>query len=66
MGSLPRSDHGKKYVLVAVDYLSKMVVARGVPDATSQTSIQSLLEQIIHQHGVLEQVVTDHGSTFIT
>ena len=54
VGPLPRTKRGKKYIIVAMDYLTKWPEARAVFEATADATAQFLYEQIICQHGCLK------------
>src|SRR5258705_14018692 len=58
---------GYNAVLVVVDCLSKQIHA--IPTVTSLDSARVarlFLEHIWHHHGLPEEVISDHGSTFIS
>src|SRR5258708_11406277 len=58
---------GYNAVLIVVDHLSKWIHA--IPTVTSldSTGVTRLfLEHIWHHHGLPEEVISDHGSTFIS
>src|SRR5258708_36733477 len=58
---------GYNAVLVVVDCLSKRIHA--IPTVTSLDSArvaQLFLEHIWHHHRLLEEVISDHGSAFIS
>src|SRR6266436_3410033 len=66
IGELPDSK-GYNTVLVVVDHLSKQIHA--VPTVTSLDSARVtrlFLEHIWHHHGLLEEVISDHGSAFVS
>jgi len=64
MGPLGRSARSKKYVITAIDYLSKWMESRAVAEATAETLASFFIEQIICRHGVPKEVNTDRGSIF--
>src|SRR5258705_4203806 len=66
IGELPDSK-GYNTVLVVVDCLSKQIHA--IPTVTSLDSARVawlFLEHIWHHHGLLEEVISNHRSTFIS
>src|SRR5258708_34193207 len=66
IGELPDLQ-GYNAVLVVVDCLSKQI--HTIPTVTSLDSAgvaQLFLEHIWHHHGLLEEVISDHGPTFIS
>src|SRR5258705_12317301 len=66
IGELPDSK-GYNAILMVVDRLSKWIHA--IPTVTSLDSAgvaQLFLEHIWHHHGLPEEVISDHGSAFIS
>src|SRR5258708_1519931 len=66
IGDLPDSK-GYNAILVVVDHLSKQIHA--IPTVTSLDSArvtQLFLEHIWHHHGLPEEVISNHGSAFIS
>ena len=51
VGPLPRTKRGKKYIIVAMDYLTKWPEAQAVSEATADVTAQFIYERIICQHG---------------
>ena len=62
----PRSNDGNKYAVVFVDYLTKWPEVFAVPDQTSATITQPLIEQIVSRHGVPAEVLPDRGKSFLS
>src|SRR5260370_24577710 len=66
IGELPDSK-GYNTILVVVDHLSKQIHA--IPTVTSLDSTRVawlFLEHIWHHHRLPEEVISDHGSAFIS
>src|SRR6266436_1361448 len=66
IGELPDSK-GYNAILVVVDCLSKQI--HTVPTVTSLDSTgvaQLFLEHVWHHHRLLEEVISDHGPTFVS
>src|SRR5258705_7774431 len=58
---------GYNAILVVVDHLSKQV--HTIPTVTSLDSArvaQLFLKHVWHHHGLLEEVISNHGSAFIS
>ncbi|CAF1178983.1 unnamed protein product [Didymodactylos carnosus] len=58
------SVNGNKYVLIITDYLTKFVVAKALPNNTTQTTAQTFVKEFIFKFGVLNRHITDQGVHF--
>src|SRR3954452_20061198 len=59
VGPLPRTQRGKKYIIVAMDYLIKWPEAHAVSEATAEVASQFVYEQIICQHSCPQIILSD-------
>lgn len=66
LGPFPCTPDGNKYVLVAIDYLSKWVELRPVPNTAVDHVVQFLRQQVILRHGVPRVLVSDRASCFLS
>ncbi|KZR97561.1 Uncharacterized protein APZ42_007487, partial [Daphnia magna] len=63
VGPFKLTTRGNRYILVAVDYFSKWVIAKPVPD-TSAIFIRDFIHQeVICHHGYPDRIISDRGST---
>ena len=64
VGPLPRTQRNKKYIVVAMDYLTKWPEARALSEATAEKVAEFIYEQIICQHGCPQIILSDRGTHF--
>nr|GEX08444.1 reverse transcriptase domain-containing protein [Tanacetum cinerariifolium] len=62
MGPFPNSK-GKKYILVAVDYLSKWVEAKALPTNDARVVVK-FLKSLFSRFGTLKAIISDRGTHF--
>ncbi|GJU84576.1 reverse transcriptase domain-containing protein [Tanacetum coccineum] len=62
MGPFP-SSHGNKYILVAVDYLSKWVEAKALPTNDARVVVK-FLKSLFARFGTPRAIISDHGTHF--
>nr|GEZ23763.1 reverse transcriptase domain-containing protein [Tanacetum cinerariifolium] len=62
MGPFP-SSKGNKYILVAVDYLSKWVVAKALPTNDARVVVK-FLKSLFSQFGTPKAIISDRGTHF--
>ena len=66
VGQLPTTTEGNKWILVAVESLSRWVVARATPDATAATVAKFLYNDIVTSYGCPTEIISDRGSAFVS
>jgi hypothetical protein len=64
LGPLETTNSGNKYVIVAIDYLTKCVEVAAVPDTSTCHVIPFIQDNIIHRHSNPKRLVTDQGPEF--
>ncbi|GJU55162.1 reverse transcriptase domain-containing protein [Tanacetum coccineum] len=62
MGPFP-SSHGNKYILVAVDYLSKWVEAKALPTNDARVVVK-FLKSLFARFGTPRAIISDYGTHF--
>ncbi|GJR76892.1 DNA-directed DNA polymerase [Tanacetum coccineum] len=62
MGPFP-SSHGNKYILVAIDYLSKWVEAKALPTNDARVVVK-FLKSLFAQFGTPRAIISDRGTHF--
>jgi hypothetical protein len=63
MESLPINRGGNLFIMVAVDYISKLLLAQPVPSCAEAPAISSE-NRIINRHGVPHHIASDQASDF--
>ena len=61
---LPLTSNGNKYIIVAMDYLTKWPEAQAIPNANSETTANFLYETIISWHECPQKILFDYGAHF--
>jgi len=64
VGPLPITERGNRYIIVAMDYLTKWPEAKAVPSATAEQVANFLYEDIIGRHGCPHKILSDQGTHF--
>jgi hypothetical protein len=65
VGPIEETPTGNKYIMVAIDYLTKWPIARAVKDISAETTEKFLFEEIVVPFGVPSFLITDRGSNYI-
>ena len=65
VGPLPRTMRGNRYIVVAIDYLTKWTEARAIQLADALTIAPFIYEDIICRHGIPREVTSDRGTEFV-
>ena len=64
VGPLPLTPQGNKYIIVAMDYMTKWPEAKPVPVATAEETSKFIYENIICRHGCPAKLLSDRGTHF--
>ena len=62
----PPSSKGHRFVLVAMDYLTKWTEAVPLKNMIHREVIKFITEHIIHRFGIPQTLTTDQGASFIS
>lgn len=65
VGPLPRSVRGKKYVIVAVDSLTRYTIAKAIGSQETSEVIK-FLEELAAKYGLPKSIQTDQGTNFMS
>ena len=65
LGPFPVSRYGNKYIIVAVDYLTKWVETAAIPNGTAEEVARFFVESIVFRHGAPQTLISDRGKCFI-
>ena len=63
--SLPRSDDGYVRMVAAVDYFSKCIIAKSIPDKTADTVASFLFNDVYTKYGAPSVQINDQGREFV-
>ena len=64
VGPLSRTKAGNRYIIIAMDYLTKWPEAKPVTEATAKETDRFVYEDIICRHGCPGKILTDRGTHF--
>ncbi|KZR96989.1 Uncharacterized protein APZ42_008364 [Daphnia magna] len=64
LGPFIRTKAGNRYILVAIDYLSKWVIAKPVASTATGSICDFIKSEIIALHSYPQRIITDRGSGF--
>ena len=64
IGPLPITTTRKRYIIVAIDYLTKWIEAKPINAKEATKITQFLFEEIITRHGVPKEIISDNGLEF--
>ena len=64
VGPFRTSSRGNKFVIVALEYVSRYAVCRAVPRVTSEVIVDFLVEEIFCRFGGVREILTNRGTVF--
>lgn len=65
VGPLPETPDGMKYLIVAVDYLTKWPIALAVKEITAEVTAAFIQDEIVSVYGSPSHLITDRGSNYM-
>src|SRR6266542_6266390 len=65
VGLLTIIKRGNRYIVTAIDYFTKYLIAKALKEATVKTVNKFIYEKIIYEHGCLEVLQSDQGTHFV-
>ncbi|KZS16046.1 Uncharacterized protein APZ42_018256 [Daphnia magna] len=65
LGPFPMSNTGSKMIIVAVDYSTKWVELRVMPNEKADIVARFFVEQMVLRHGAPESIISEQGKCFI-
>ena len=63
IGPLP-SSNGHQFIVLWTDYFSKWIAGRAIRAVSAENITKSLLQDVILEHGIPKEIVTDRGSGY--
>jgi hypothetical protein len=63
---LPETKSGNKHIITAIDYATRWVVAKAVPERTSSEMVKFLYENILMNYGCPYEVFSDRASALLS
>jgi hypothetical protein len=64
MGPLPATEDGSRYIIVAIDYFTKMVEARALDNIRAPAVAKFIFEEILSRYLIPMTIQTDNGKSF--
>ncbi|GMG16832.1 unnamed protein product [Phytophthora fragariaefolia] len=63
-GPLPETIHGNRYVIAAVEYTTRYVVAEAVPEHTAKAIAKFLMNRVVLVYGPMREIMMDGAREF--
>jgi len=66
VGPLPRSERGRKYIMVVTDRLSRYTIAESITDKSAETVVEALHRRIIVEYSTPSVLLSDNAKEFVS
>ena len=66
VGPFPRSNSGKLYIIVAVDYMTKYAITKPIRKANAMEVSKFFVNEIVSKHGAPTKILSDRGTPFLS
>ncbi|XP_059221494.1 uncharacterized protein LOC131996064 [Stomoxys calcitrans] len=66
LGPYPRSKSGNTFIFIVLDHLSKYVLLKAMPKASTRNVVRFLISEVFHKFGTPETLVSDNGKQFVS
>lgn len=63
--NLPRTKKGNRHIITAIDYGTRWVLAKAVPEMTTEQVVSFLYDEVLMHYGAPYELITDRGSSFM-
>jgi hypothetical protein len=63
---LPETNSGNRHIITAIDYATRWVVAKAVPERTSAEMVKFLYEEILMNYGCPYEIFSDRASALLS
>jgi hypothetical protein len=64
--NLPVTKAGNRHIITAIDYATRWVIAKAVPEMTAATVVKFLYDEILMNFGAPFEIISDRGSSFLS
>ena len=65
MGPFPQSKAGNKYIIVAVDYVTKWAETKAFPTSKAEQAVEFFVLNLVLRHGAPQYITTEQRKCFI-
>lgn len=64
LGPFRTSERGNRYIIVAMEYVSKFAITKAVPRVTAEVITDFLIQDIFCRFGSVKEIISDRGTVF--